>query len=228
MEQISYITTWDLDQVLQEEVKRHGLKNDAQVLNIACEHDRMPTPLKNLVNDENVFGVDLGPDNSDPKILRCDVDRESLPFVDDRFDLVVSIWGLEHFASDKIFREAARVLKPGGAFIFVTPNVAHPVFLANRIFGNNFAKWYYKAAMKSPYDPHPVKYRLNRISTLQKTARKVGLQNISLTMAGPGHLKYYVSQKRIGRFLLRIADALVSTPLTYRAKPYIVGRLSAT
>ncbi len=53
---------------------------------------------------------------------------ESLPFRSDSFDVVSSNMVLEHLTDPfSVFTEIRRVLKPGGAFVFVTPNRSHPV-----------------------------------------------------------------------------------------------------
>jgi len=56
---------------------------------------------------------------------------EALPFRSERFDVVSANMVLEHLAAPElVFAEIARVLKPGGAFVFVTPNRRHPVIWA--------------------------------------------------------------------------------------------------
>ncbi len=53
---------------------------------------------------------------------------ERLPFDDGRFDLVCCSWVLEHLPDPPAaFGEIARVLAPGGRFIFLTPQPAPPV-----------------------------------------------------------------------------------------------------
>jgi SAM-dependent methyltransferase len=53
---------------------------------------------------------------------------EHLPFRSGSIDLVTANMVLEHLVDPlAVFREIARVLRPGGAFVFVTPNRAHPV-----------------------------------------------------------------------------------------------------
>lgn len=59
---------------------------------------------------------------------------EGLPFTSESFDVVVCLWVLEHLKEPlTTLREVQRVLRPGGHFIFVTPNLSNPVMLLNRI-----------------------------------------------------------------------------------------------
>jgi ubiquinone/menaquinone biosynthesis C-methylase UbiE len=58
-------------------------------------------------------------------------DAGSLPFADGSFDVVTANMVLEHLDNPvRVFSEVRRVLAPGGRFIFVTPNLAHPVVYA--------------------------------------------------------------------------------------------------
>lgn len=53
---------------------------------------------------------------------------EALPFADASFDVVTANMVLEHLADPAaVFREIARVLRPGGRFVFVTPHRGHPL-----------------------------------------------------------------------------------------------------
>jgi len=57
---------------------------------------------------------------------QCDIDSEPLPFDDEAFDVVVSDSQLEHrFDYKHALDEMARVLRPGGRFILLLPNIAH-------------------------------------------------------------------------------------------------------
>ncbi len=50
------------------------------------------------------------------------VNERTLPFADASFDVVTAINFLEHIEDDEpFFREMVRVLKPGGAFVFLAP-----------------------------------------------------------------------------------------------------------
>src|SRR5712692_758282 len=57
---------------------------------------------------------------------------EDLPFAGESFDLIVSLWVLEHLRVPEIvFGEVQRVLRPGGHFVFLTPNLRNPLLAFN-------------------------------------------------------------------------------------------------
>jgi ubiquinone/menaquinone biosynthesis C-methylase UbiE len=88
-----------------------------------------------------VTGVDLGLDqlqwaqralNPDRAFALVQANARELPFPDASFDAVVSAEMMEHvFRPDRprVFREAARVVRRGGAVAISTPNAASPVEL---------------------------------------------------------------------------------------------------
>ena len=83
-------------------------------------------------------GFDVSACELHPEIFKCDrvecreADHtESLPYDDAAFDAAVAVEVAEHLANpDRLFAEAARVLKPGGLFAISTPNI---VSLKSRI-----------------------------------------------------------------------------------------------
>src|SRR5258707_894015 len=59
---------------------------------------------------------------------------EHLPFAGESFDLIVCIWVLEHLRDPEgVLREVRRVLRPGGHFVFLTPNLRNPLLAFNRL-----------------------------------------------------------------------------------------------
>src|SRR5439155_1432867 len=100
---------------------------------------------------------------------------ERLPFVSDSFDLIVSIWVLEHLEDPlATFIEVRRVLRPGGHFIFLTPNLRNPLMLMNRI-GRALPALQRRLVPRmygrDEADTFPVRYRANTEREIRDHAR---------------------------------------------------------
>ena len=179
--------------------------------------------LKGLVDPANVFGVEIDLEiiTKDPQILFCNVDSDRFPFPDTRFDFVISVWGMEHFQTEHLFEEAKRVLKPGGHFIFLTPNYANPIFITAKLFGPSFADFYYKRILKLAYEPHTAYYRFNRVGDLKRVANSVGLTLDHLTFLGPGPALWYARFSRVIQWVMRVVDFCLTLPIVCHLKPYL-------
>jgi len=104
---------------------------------------------------------------------------EGLPFVAGSFDLVVCVWVLEHLEDPAAtLAEVRRVMRPGGHFIFLTPNLRNPVMLLNRL-GKALPRLQRRLVPKlygrSEADTFPVRYRANTLDDLRRHARSAGL-----------------------------------------------------
>lgn len=113
---------------------------------------------------------------------------ETLPFTDESFDLIVCLWVLEHLKEpQKTLREVSRVLRRGGHFIFVTPNLRSPVMLLNRI-GKALPALQRRMVPKLygrvEADTFPVQYRANTVRVIREQANAAGLQVAELQVVG--------------------------------------------
>ena len=113
---------------------------------------------------------------------------ETLPFTDESFDLIVCLWVLEHLKEpQKTLREVSRVLRRGGHFIFVTPNLRNPVMLLNRI-GKALPALQRRMVPKLygrvEADTFPVQYRANTVRVIREQANAAGLQVAELHVVG--------------------------------------------
>ena len=104
---------------------------------------------------------------------------EHLPFADGSFDLIVCLWVLEHLKDPAAtLREARRVLKPLGHFVFVTPNMRNPLMLANRI-GKALPLLQRRLVPKFygrvEADTFAVQYRANTVASIRAHANAAGL-----------------------------------------------------
>lgn len=100
-----------------------------------------------------------------------------LPFASATFDLVTANMVVEHLdAPSRQFAEIARVLKPGGLFLFHTPNVfGHPT-LAARFIPHALKRRIARLLDgRDEEDVYPTYYRANSISAISEAAARAGL-----------------------------------------------------
>ncbi|WP_164729852.1 class I SAM-dependent methyltransferase [Rhodomicrobium lacus] len=121
-----------------------------------------------------------------------DVDRaillsgDTLPFDDQTFDLAFSDYVVEHVERPAVFlREVYRVLKPGGAYVFRTPNQYHYVALVARATPH----WFHKLVANrmrglaaEAYEPFPTYYRMNTRGEVHRLAVSCGFSRVDIEM----------------------------------------------
>jgi SAM-dependent methyltransferase len=118
---------------------------------------------------------------------------EQLPFAGESFDLVVCVWVLEHLREPlKVFSEVRRVLRPGGHFVFLTPNLRNPLLVLNRV-GKVLplvqARLVSRFYGRREADTFPVQYRANTVGALRALAAAGGLEVTELrVVADPTYL----------------------------------------
>ena len=105
---------------------------------------------------------------------------EDLPFAGESFDLIVSLWVLEHLRVPGIvFGEVQRVLRPGGHFVFLTPNLRNPLLAFNRV-GRALPQLQRRLVPRLygrvEADTFPVQYRANTERTIRSLAHGAGLE----------------------------------------------------
>jgi SAM-dependent methyltransferase len=109
----------------------------------------------------------------------------SLPFRPRSFDLILASWLFEHLPRPAdTLREVRRVLKPGGAIIFITPNGHHPLSYLNRLLGRlegSQGMMVKKIYGRERADTFPTYYRANTPEHLSRLSRQAGLEQIVLT-----------------------------------------------
>jgi SAM-dependent methyltransferase len=124
---------------------RDHAKDNCKILDAGCGNG-------NYIIDENrkkiswAVGIDAAEESTSKNICLDEKhigDLTSLPFENESFDVVVSLWVLEHLEFPaKVFGEIYRVLKHGGLFMFATPNKNYLPLIITKTLGssgiNNF------------------------------------------------------------------------------------------
>lgn len=117
-------------------LSRHLEKtNPKKILELGCGEGSLAYEIKVII-DAQVYGLDIS--SSSIKLAKkkgiiarkADINK-GIPFKDNTFDLVFSNQVIEHIYNTDIFlKESIRVLKKGGYFIVITPNIS---FWLNRL-----------------------------------------------------------------------------------------------
>ena len=194
-------------------VSQH-LQPESRILDLGCGRggllEQLAHPLENCVG----LDPDLGSlsqhrlANNQPPLSRVAGISRRLPFSDEVFDLIFTSWVLEHLvrpADD--WRQIGRVLRPGGVFIFITPNRRHPLATLNRSLGRVKrlqGQLVHRFYGRPADDSFPTYYRANTAADLAHLAKSAGLRLTHLqTIPDPTYMA-------INRPLFRISCWLES------------------
>lgn len=158
----------NLESEFRKEVARLKPK---KILNIACGVNLKPAFLKDAKAE--FFGTDIDKKVINGKVKFSDIDKQPVPYQNNFFDLVVTVYSIEHFKTRKVFSEARRVLKKNGKFIFITTNFANPLFLLTKFF--RIRKYYYRYQVGFE-ELYPAYYNTNTPWKVAKALTKNGFE----------------------------------------------------
>ena len=136
-----------------------------------------------------LIGVDIGDFEPDLlldniKLLNCDlknINRES-----ESVDIITSRSVLEHLEEPLlVYREIHRVLKQGGYFIFLTPNLGHYSTLFSKVIPNKFHPWIIRRTEgREEKDVFPTYYRSNSSNAIKKLAKESNFDLLDIKFLG--------------------------------------------
>lgn len=179
-------------QVFYEQVLFKQVGPDMLWLDLGCGHQLL-SPWRESQEDtlvsqcHDLIGLDLClPALRTHRSIRKRVvgDISHLPFSDRSFDLVTANMMVEHL-SDPLaqFCEIKRVLKPGGRFVFHTPNANGYFCAARRFIPCVLNAWLVKLLEGRPQeDVFPVQYKANTTARISELARMAGFKVNDLKM----------------------------------------------
>ena len=127
--------------------------------------------------------------------MRAVAFSDELPFAAKRFDVVFASWVLEHLAEPRrTFQAISRIMKPGGVFVFITPNGRHPLAQLNRSLGQmgQFQGWLVERFYgRAAADVFPTFYRANSQKKIVSLCQQSGMMLEKLTaVADPTYLAF--------------------------------------
>jgi len=168
-----------------------------------------------------VTGLDPDPDVlSNDALAEATVLRGNrFPFEDRTFDACVSNYVVEHLGNPRDHLvEVRRVLKPGGAYVFRTPNLFHYVAVGARLTPH----WVHLALSnrmrglaRTVHEPYPTKYRMNSSKSITLAASAAGFE-VEL-------IRYVEKEPTYGRFAKPIYLVLMLYERIVNSSPLFAG-----
>lgn len=166
------------DQVFRAEILKHAGRND-RLLDLGAGAG----VVKDMSFHEHVARV-CGVDLDDRVLDNPNLDEARvcsavcLPYADDEFDLVFANNVLEHLDDvDAVFREVARVLKPGGLFLAKTPNRRHYVAAIAAWTPHWFHRVVNAWRGRRSVDTFPTFYRANTPRAIRRAADRAQFES---------------------------------------------------
>jgi SAM-dependent methyltransferase len=189
------------DTVYTELIRKY-LVPGQKVLDAGC--GRYLKFCRDLSGIADVVGIDLETtletDNrSGPFGVRGDVGR--LPFPNGHFDMIISRSVVEHLEDPpQVFREFARVLRPGGRVVIITPNKYDYVSVIASLTPYRVHRYLVIRIFQVPEDDvFPTLYRANTMPAIRKAFQSAGLVQKEL-----GTINHYPAYLMFSPVLFRI------------------------
>lgn len=190
------------------------LDNDARVLDAGCGSGAIfPHSWKEEV--EFLVGCDLGNAIRRNQNINAGVnaDLSMLPFKCESFDIIFSRYVFEHIqAPDQVFTEIARVLKPNGKLIILTPSRYHYVTFLSRLMPHSIHERVAAVRGNAPEDTFPTVYLANTRPELAANAKRAGLSLIEFIThePPPGYLLWSLPSFLLGVAFERLVNRFES------------------
>jgi SAM-dependent methyltransferase len=188
-------------QTLVKEVDRY-LRPDHTLLDAGCGRTA-PVLRKYVGKARRLIGIDLVDfENSAKGLELYQADLGRIPLRDGEVDLVMSRSVMEHVTDPlTVYREIARVMKPGGHFIFLTGNLWDYAGIGAKLIPNRFHPWIVRRISgRAEKDVFPVAYKTNTLRAVRKWASLSGFEITSFRYLGQ-----YPDSFMFSRFLFIIA-----------------------
>lgn len=153
------------------------LTADTALLDAGCGRT-VPVLKKYLGRARRLIGVELVSFTDVPSGIEThNADLSKMPLPDGSVDLIMSRSVFEHLTDpDAVYREFSRVLRPGGAVVFLTANMWDYGTLVARLIPNRFhARIVKRVEGREEEDTFPTAYRTNTRADVERLAASAGM-----------------------------------------------------
>ncbi|MEO5698537.1 MAG: class I SAM-dependent methyltransferase [Burkholderiaceae bacterium] len=160
-----------------ERVADSLVQSHSVLLDAGCGRT-VPVLRRYLGKARRLIGVELVPfTDVPPGIETYNADLSQLPLESESVDLIISRSVFEHLTDpESVYAEFARVLRPGGAIVFLTANMWDYGTTVARLVPNRFHAAIVKEVEgRAEADTFPTAYRTNTRRAVDRFARNAGL-----------------------------------------------------
>lgn len=194
---------------LLEKVAMQYARPESVVLDAGCGH-AAPLLLKLAPHVRQAIGVDMCP----CRCLGIDYIQGDLAHTalrGESVDLIVSRSVLEHVQTPvEVFQELHRILRPGGRFVFLTPNRWDYASLAALAVPNGLHPWVVRRLTgRAECDTFPTYYRANTQRAISRLAATTGfhVESISYLNQYPDYFRKVLPLFLLGAAYERVTSA---------------------
>jgi ubiquinone/menaquinone biosynthesis C-methylase UbiE len=179
-------------QCIYEEVLNKVVKEDIKWLDLGCGHQVLPAwrfeQEKKLIEKA---GMVVGIDADLPSVekhrsvhLKLVGNISALPFRENSFDLITANMVVEHLDNPVLqFHEVSRVLKPGGIFVFHTPNARGYSTMLARLLPEGLKPALIRVLQGRPSeDVFKTFYRANTEADINRVASATGFNPMEIRL----------------------------------------------
>lgn len=120
-------------------------------------------------------------------------DATDIPYPDATFDVVISDNVMEHIADPRaVFSEVHRIMKPGGVFLFKTPNKYHYMPIIARLTPHAFHRFVNRLRGRAEEDTFPTQYRANCRRDVRRFSKgvRMDVEVLELFEGRPEYLRF--------------------------------------
>jgi len=204
-----FARNWD-DQLFRERILNH-IHHGAVVLDLGAGAGIVEQMnFKGLVG--RVCGIDLDPRVAHNPMLDEGrvADACGIPYESAMFDVVFADNVLEHLLEPlAVFKEISRVLRPGGVFLFKTPNKWHYMPTIARLTPHHFHQFVNSLRGRVEVDTFPTRYLVNTKQDVMRVAYETGLvvERLERIEGRPEYLRMTWPTYLLGAVYERVVNA---------------------